>query len=208
MVKIVPTSGGTCTRFKEKKNKISLCHYNHTHTHTHRGMLFGMTNRAGWNGTFFEKNIHIHTHNIDTHKHTGVDPNDNAHLWMFWDSFSIQDATLFGWWNESVPVKIESNVNQDQNPNNDILASAYVKHGEETLIAIATWTNGTNETVRLDLDWDAMGLDMTRGHVEAPGGLKSFNHNDTATSFEIDNRGGVELVVPAYKGWLLVVSMN
>ena len=152
-----------------------------------RGMLFGMTNRAGWNG---------------------VDPNDNANLWTLWDEFAIQDADLFGWWNESAPVKVESNVNRDQDLNNDILASAYMKHGVSTLIAIATWTNGTNETVRLNLDWNAMGLDVTRAHVEAPAGLKSFNRNDSAVEFQVDEEGCVELVVPAYEGWLLVASMR
>ena len=46
-------------------------------------MLFGMTNRAGWNGH---------------------DPNDNQHLWRLWDEFGIDTAAMFGWWNKSSPV--------------------------------------------------------------------------------------------------------
>jgi len=44
--------------------------------HKWRGMLFGMTNRARWNG---------------------FDPNDNDGLWQLWDLFRIDQADMWGW---------------------------------------------------------------------------------------------------------------
>lgn len=88
-----------------------------------RGMLFGMTNRAGW---------------------VGRDPNDNAGLWRFWDEFGIADAHMYGWWNRSCPVTTGAQ---------DILATAYVQPGGSTLIAVASWAaESQNVTLTFDWD--------------------------------------------------------
>jgi hypothetical protein len=47
-----------------------------------RGMIYGMTNRLGWQG-------------------------DPTHIWQVWDAFGIQDARMIGYWDLSCPVKTD-----------------------------------------------------------------------------------------------------
>ena len=145
----------------------------------HRGMLFGMSNRAGW---------------------TGVDPNDNSGLWKLWDSFGIADADMLGWWNRSSPVAIDAS--------SGVYATAYVKHGDETLIAIASW-NVDAVNVTVSIDWNAIGLgEATKKRVYAPI-LPSFNNgNSQEVDFPIEDCGGITINVPALRGWLLVASSS
>lgn len=75
-----------------------------------RGMLFGMTNRAGWNGH---------------------DPNDNAGAWRLWDDFGIEHADMYGWWNASCPVGTGVDA---------VMTTAFVQKGHATLIALASWS--------------------------------------------------------------------
>lgn len=47
-----------------------------------RGMIYGMTNRAGWTGA----------------------PPDN--IWKFWDQYHIQQKEMIGYWDKNNPVKV------------------------------------------------------------------------------------------------------
>lgn len=49
-----------------------------------RGMVYGMTNRAGWTGT----------------------PPDN--IWKFWDQYDIKDKTMIGYWDPNSPVSVNN----------------------------------------------------------------------------------------------------
>lgn len=145
-----------------------------------RGMLFGMTNRAGWHG---------------------FDPNSNSELWRLWDDFKIEAATMYGWWNASNPVRI---IDEQGDVSQDVLGTAYVQPGIRALVAIATWSNYTNETVSLEVDWEQIGL-KDGGTVTAPL-IPSFNRANESLVFPMDADGRVKLVVPAYEGWLLVLA--
>ena len=45
-----------------------------------RGMVYGITNRAGWSG-------------------------DPAEIWKFWDEYNFGDKLMMGYWDESIPVR-------------------------------------------------------------------------------------------------------
>ena len=49
-----------------------------------RGMVYGMTNRAGW---------------------TGAPPN---HIWNFWDRYDIKDKTMAGYWEADNPITTDN----------------------------------------------------------------------------------------------------
>jgi hypothetical protein len=49
-----------------------------------RGMVYGMTNRAGW---------------------TGAPPD---HIWQFWDRYDIKDKTMIGYWDPNNPVTVNN----------------------------------------------------------------------------------------------------
>ena len=73
-----------------------------------RGMLYGMTNRAGW---------------------TGHDPNNNRGVWELWDDFGIAKATMFGYWHVGPPVQVVGpNAATVANPQG-VLATSWVRHG-------------------------------------------------------------------------------
>ena len=148
-----------------------------------RGMLFGMTNRAGWNGK---------------------DPNDNLHLWRLWDDIAMDEAELFGWWNRSCPVRVVEHTGGSLQVSKNILATAYVRPGKLTLVAIASW-DASNRTVALEVDWDGIGLDEASGQIKAPR-LPSFNRANRSILLQSDEDGLVRIKVPAYEGWLLVIS--
>lgn len=103
-----------------------------------RGMLFGMTNRAGWNGH---------------------DPNDNMNLWKFWDKIHIEQADLYGWWNATAPVRLYGSP--------DVFASSYVRHGACTLVAIASWSTSA-ESITVLINWNMLGLSRTTAAATAP----------------------------------------
>ena len=154
-----------------------------------RGMLFGMSNRAGWNGK---------------------DPNDNMHLWKLWDEVAIEEASMYGWWNKSKPIKVFDG-HGDQ-LSEKILATAYVRPGNVTLVAIASW-DASNTTVSLAFNWNSIGLAPERASVTAPY-IPSFNAHNRQFVFGADDDGEgidhggrrISLKVPAFKGWLLVVK--
>jgi len=149
-----------------------------------RGMLFGMSNRAGW---------------------VGQDPNNNAELWNVWDTFEIEKADMWGWWNVTSPIQVIQDNNNDKN--SGIFVTSYVRVGNQTLVAVATWTNGTDTNVTLKIDWNALGLSNITGKVTAPG-LSSFNGINETKYFpsKKGDTSQVPLEVKAYKGWLLVLS--
>lgn len=153
-----------------------------------RGMLFGMSNRAGWNGK---------------------DPNDNMHLWKLWDELAIEKCNMYGWWNRSNPVKV---FDEHSHLSETVLATAYVNPGNVMLVAIASW-NATNTTISLSFDWKSIGLERERASVTVPH-IPSFNrHNRTLILRANDDNQGinrdegrVSLIVPAYEGLLLVIK--
>lgn len=49
-----------------------------------RGMVYGMTNRLGWQG-------------------------DPRPIWKLWDAFGIHEARMIGYWDESCPVRTDNN---------------------------------------------------------------------------------------------------
>lgn len=147
-----------------------------------RGMLFGMSNRAGWNG---------------------MDPNHNRNLWKLWDEIAIERASMFGWWNSSSPCRVFDG--QSQQVSKTVLATAYVRPGNMTLVAIASW-DAANATVSLAIDWDSIGLLRQRASVIAPH-IPGFNRHDRSRVLrQEDVQGRITLTVPAHEGWFLIIK--
>ena len=49
-----------------------------------RGMVYGMTNRAGWTGAWPD------------------------HIWSFWDKYDIKDKKMIGYWDADNPVTCDN----------------------------------------------------------------------------------------------------
>lgn len=83
---------------------------------------------------------------------------DPTNIWKWWDEFGIKESRTLGFWSDECPVKTG-------HPN--IKATAYVKKGKSAAIAVASWAK--NETqVRLDIDWNALGLEANTVKVSMP----------------------------------------
>ena len=115
----------------------------------------------------------------------GSDPRG---LWKLWDSVGIEQAQMIGWWVHDAPVKTGRD---------DVLATSYVRKGNKTLIAIASWAPQTVD-VRLAVDWKALGLSPGRVSLTAPE-IAGFQPR---ASFKPSDVVSVE---PG-KGWLIVVE--
>ena len=48
-----------------------------------RGMVYGITNRAGWGG-------------------------DPTAIWKFWDEYKIEEKVMIGYWDEQSPAKVDN----------------------------------------------------------------------------------------------------
>ncbi|HEV2681750.1 MAG TPA: glycoside hydrolase domain-containing protein [Rhodanobacter sp.] len=114
----------------------------------------------------------------------GSDPRP---LWQLWDSFGIEQADMVGWWVHDAPVKTGRD---------DVLATSYVRHGK-TLIALASWAP-QNTTVKLQIDWKALGLKPSNVTLKAPA-VEGFQ---PAAEF----KPGEVITVEPGKGWLLILE--
>jgi hypothetical protein len=120
---------------------------------------------------------------------TGRAPRVNvAPLWGFWDEFGIENSDMIGYWVSNTPVKTDSK---------DSFATAYVQKGKKTVISLATWA-GSNDSVKLIIDWDKLGLESAKSELVAP-----FIEN-----FQEANKWapGDKVTIPKGKGYLIVVQ--
>ncbi|NLI01093.1 MAG: hypothetical protein GX446_16545 [Chthonomonadales bacterium] len=115
---------------------------------------------------------------------SGEDPRP---IFRLWDAFGIDKAKMLGYWDERCPVRTD---------NPDVLATAYVRKGK-TLIALASWA-ASDTTVRLNIDWKAVGLDPTRAVLRAP----AVRGVQDAAEFAPD----APIPVQRLKGWMLVLE--
>lgn len=115
----------------------------------------------------------------------GSDPRP---LWKLWDAFGIERAAMIGWWVHDTPVTTDDK---------DVLATSYVRKGDRTLVALASWAPGATK-VKLRVDWKALGLKP--GRLVAPA-IPGFQ---PAASFA----PGEPIPVEPGKGWLLEAGMG
>ncbi len=108
-------------------------------------------------------------------------------LWQLWDDFGMQDAEMIGYWVPACPVKTD---------HEKVLATAYVK-ADKTLIALASWAEDSVQC-RLDIDWNALHLDVNRAGLTAPP-IEDFQ---AAAAFSATDAIPVE---PG-RGWALILS--
>ncbi|MBJ6368598.1 glycoside hydrolase domain-containing protein [Snuella sedimenti] len=112
---------------------------------------------------------------------------DPRQIWKVWDSFGIDEARMIGYWDKR-PVINTSNPN--------VKATAYIKEGK-LLVAIASWAKEP-VSVKLNIDWDAVGLTKSQVKMIAP----KIENYQPEQLFSVDD----DLTIDPTKGWLLVVE--
>ena len=112
---------------------------------------------------------------------------DPRAIWKVWDDFGIADARMIGYW-DNHPVVSASDPR--------VRATAYVKNGK-TLISLASWASSRCD-VKLDIDWNALGLDPAKARFTAP----------VIPAFQPAQEFGIHEPIPVEpkKGWLLLIE--
>ncbi len=119
---------------------------------------------------------------------TGRDRNPaTPGIWQLWDEFGIDEAEMLGYWRDDCPVRTD---------HPDMLATVYRKRGK-SLIALASWAK-EEVAVRLQIDWNALGLRPERCQLIAPW----VPFVQFLAQFSPDE----PIPVPAGKGWLLLLE--
>ena len=153
-----------------------------------RGMLYGMTTRFRC-----------------------ADPQP---IWRVWDAFQIDKAVMIGFWeaDEKRPVTLgcaaattTANTTLDDGA---VLATSYVRRGDATLVAIASWAN-TTASCRLHVDYAALGLEarsvrLTRPHIEGFQDAHVHAHAHAADPAV----GSHSVDIDAGRGFLLLLEHN
>jgi hypothetical protein len=153
-----------------------------------RGILYGMTNRAGW---------------------TGHDPNNNRGVWRLWDEFDIVSAAMYGYWHAAPPVQVVGQLAATAAHPHGVLATSWVRHGVGALVALGSWNPELVNLTHADLaiDFAAMGLAPSTTALEVPA-LAGFNDpvaGKRIARAKCDSVAMASLVVPVSgnKGWVL-----
>ena len=111
-----------------------------------------------------------------------------APVWKLWKDFGIEEAQMIGYWDETCPVKTD---------HPDVKATVYVRPGK-TLVAIGNF-GAQDQTIRLTIDWKALGLDPSKATIEAPQ-VENFQQFQT-----FDN---IYIPVKSKEGWLLIIQSD
>lgn len=112
---------------------------------------------------------------------------DPRPIWKFWDEYGIEQDQMIGYWVPNSPIKTGRK---------DVLATVY-RGRERTIIALASWDKDPT-TVKLDINYKALGLKPSHVHLFAPA-LDKFQESK---QFQIDE----PIPVAPGKGWLLVLE--
>lgn len=134
-----------------------------------KSLVFGLTNRCGWNG---------------------FDPNHNHAVWSILDDFGFNDAEIFGWWEHEPTVQSDDPL---------VKATALVNADKSAVIVVvASWRNDP-ASVTLHVDWIKLGApDLAHAQYTQPQ-LGPFQPKKSAflqeTAIKLDPHGGGLYVV-------------
>lgn len=82
---------------------------------------------------------------------------DPRAVWRIWDDFKIADSKMTGFWEPGVPVRAD----------NDSVKVTVYTHPGRALLSIGNYTDSV-ATVKLDIDWAALGIDPAKAVMTAP----------------------------------------
>lgn len=82
---------------------------------------------------------------------------DPSPLWKVWDAFGIQRSRMIGWWSGASPVTTGDTA---------VKATTWVRPGR-AMVSLGSWRDA-DATVRLRVDWRALGLDPARTRIRIP----------------------------------------
>ncbi|WP_221887752.1 glycoside hydrolase domain-containing protein [Chitinophaga polysaccharea] len=112
---------------------------------------------------------------------------DPRPIWKVWDDFGMQGTKMIGYWVENNPVKTSNPL---------VPATIYRKDGA-VLVSLASWAP-ENTTVKLTINWKALGIDSARAVITAPD-IRNFQQGQVFGK-------NADIPVEKNKGWLLIIK--
>lgn len=112
---------------------------------------------------------------------------DPSPLWKVWDSFGIQRSRMLGWWSGASPVTTSDTA---------VKATTWVRPGL-AMVSLGSWRD-SDTSVRLRIDWKALGLDPARTRIRAPA-IDRFQEAARWTP-------GEAIRIPAKRGLILLLD--
>jgi hypothetical protein len=113
---------------------------------------------------------------------------DPSGLWKWWDTFGIHKSRMIGYWQADCPVRTDHPA---------VKATVYVRPGRALAIAVASWADGP-VTVRLEVNWTAVGMSPQTVKVRAPE-IRLFQPAQNPASLDA-------VPLEPGKGWILEVT--
>ena len=114
---------------------------------------------------------------------------DPRAIWKIWDDFGIADAQMMGYWGDE-PVVTTSDP--------DVKATVYIK-ADRLLVSVASWAD-SHVKVRLDFNWDRLGIDPVNVSLKAP----AIEHFQPDREFSMSD----SIPMEPTEGWLLYVDLS
>lgn len=112
---------------------------------------------------------------------------DPRPIWKVWDDFGMQDTKMVGYWVDNNPVKT----------NNPLVPATIYRKNGAVLVSLASWAP-ENTTVKLSIDWKALGIDPAKAVITAPD-IRNFQRGQV-----FGKDAGIP--VEKNKGWLLIIK--
>lgn len=126
-----------------------------------RGMVYCMPPRLGWSG-------------------------NPVPIWKLWDQIGMQDAVMYGYWNESTPVRSSSP---------EVLATLYKIGDNKALIAVANWNDKEAVQTQLTIDSNLLGFTPSRIYLPQMDKVQQGRDIDLSQPQSIEKAGGMFIML-------------
>jgi hypothetical protein len=111
---------------------------------------------------------------------------DPRPVWKVWDEFGMAGCEMIGYWDPACPVKTGRD---------DVFATVY-RHKDRAMISIGNFSS-ERQTVKLAIDWAALGLDPTRVSTTCP----AIEKIQDASKLSVDD----PIKLEAKRGMLIII---
>lgn len=110
-------------------------------------------------------------------------------MWKFQMEYGFEDARMLGYWDPECPVRTSDP---------EVKATVYQKDGL-AIVSVGNFST-KDKTVRLSIDWKALGIDPAKATVTAP----AIHNFQEETSFKANQ----PIPVKSKEGWMLVIRQD
>ena len=136
----------------------------------YRGLLFGMTDRAGWRNN---------------------DVTMLKALWALWDDFGIVHSEMTGFWSgDAAVVRVDA---PHGAAGDSVRATAFTRPGRGTLVVVASWATEQRQ-VSLAVDWLLLGVGKQQAALDVPS-IPSLQTEGSAPRPVVDAHGKITLTL-------------